>query len=335
MLIRKLIGLVRVAGVLFAFVVASPVAAQKTEGEDFNAYILKSVEVLNKSYAAKGYGQSSYTHAMTYGPSQPGKPAYVIKPTNRPYTMCVAAVAEIIVTALNIYMADERTDPKMVSRVLSDLPGQGWVRMRPRDIRSHIWGDKHLKAWGTADALSTFGIGRHARFSELRPGAFVNVNRLNKSGHAVVFLGYIDGKGNDLAVYGPEVAGFRYFSSQGVDHAPGSGFGYRWAFFNQNGAKYCPAIGKGRKVDCGIIYSTDEVMLNTGYMLLPAYWDTAYRDRSLKAIADRIYAQNYSKGTADLGLPADLTREQFFKALDNTDTMKLNPAYANQDMPDD
>lgn len=335
MKIRNSQRLGHVIAATLIFAAPSAVRAQTTEGEAFNNYVVQAVAILNKDYAARGYADSAYTHEMKYGPDGPGKPAPIIKPTKPPYTMCVAAVAEVIVTALNLYAADKTTDPKMVRRVLQHLPAEGWMRMRPQDIRAHIWVDSHLKSYGTADALSTFGVGRHAKFSELKPGAFINVNRLNNTGHAVVFLGYIDRTGKDLPAYGPDVAGFRYFSSQGKAYSAGSGFGYRWAFFNQNGNAYCPVLDGGRKTDCGIIYTADQDVLNTGYMLLPDYWDAQYRDKSLKAIADRIYRQNYSRGVSDLGLPKNLTREQFLKALNSTDTMQLNPKYLNQDMPDD
>lgn len=305
--------------------------AQTTPGSDFNSYILKAVEVLNRDYAARGYALAAYTHELKYGPTA----ATGIRPGKPPYTMCAAAVAEVIITALNLYMEDHRNDPAAVRQVLGYLPPEGWMRMRPQDIRAHRWVDGHLKSYGTADALSTFGIGRHAKFSELRPGAFVNLNRLNKSGHAVVFLGYIDAEGRDVATYGPTVARFRYFSSQGKAYSPGSGFGYRWAFFNRDGAKFCPALRGSRTVDCGIIPRPDQNNLNTGYMLLPRFWDAAYRDQSLSNIADLIYRQDYSRGGTGLRLPAYLTREQFLRSLATTDTMKLDRKYANQDMSDD
>ena len=331
MTIRRLYAQSVVAAALLLLAGLKPASAQTMSGRDFNAYILRAVEILNRDYAARGYAQAAYTHELDYGPA----PGTRIRPSKPPYTMCVAAVAEVIITALNLYMQDHRNDPAAGRLVLDYLPPEGWMRMRPRDIRSHIWVDSHLKSYGTADALSTFGVGRHAKFGELKPGAFVNVNRLNNSGHAVVFLGYVDAQGRDVLSYGPTVAGFRYFSSQGKAYSPESGFGYRWAFFNRNGAKFCPHLNGGRKIDCGIIPRPDQNNLNTGYMLMPQFWDAAYRDQSLWRISDRLYQQDYSRGPASLSLPANLTRDQFGRALDKTDTMQLNPRYTNQDMPDD
>lgn len=321
-----------------ALVLGAPKVVMAQVGDDhFNRYILEAVEVLHTSYAAQGYANSSYTHAMPYGPDEQAQPSRIVKPSNPPYTMCVAAMGEVIITALNLYM-DERVraaDTIGVQKVLNYLPVEGWSRMRPKDIRSHLWVDPRLKSSGTADALSTFGVGHHAKFSELKPGAFVNVNRLNKSGHAVVFLGYIDQQGRDLPVHGPSVAGFRYFSAQGKPYSKGSGFGYRWAFFNQKGKPFCPKLERDRLIDCGIISRADQVYLNTGYMLHPDNWDASYRDESLKKITERIYIQNYSKGPTDLPLPSALTRAEFMDALNTTDTMKLNPKYLDQSMPND
>jgi hypothetical protein len=311
--------------------ISAPAFAQTDNGRDFNAYILKAVEVLNRNYPAKGYANSAYTHALTYGPDKSKK----IRPGNAPYTMCVAAVAEVIITALDLYMDDHKNNPEVARKVLDYLPPEGWSRMRPKDIKSHLWVDPRLKASGTADALSTFGIGRHADFEKLRPGAFINLNRTNRTGHAVVFLGYIDRNGDDVRAHGPSVVGFRYFSSQGATRAPGSGFGYRYAFLNQNNRSFCPSLGGGRKVDCDIIARRDQNYLNTGYMLHPDYWDAAYRDRSLEQVVARIYNQDYSRSPARLGLRPGLSRAQFEAALRRTDTMKLDPKYLDQRMPEE
>ena len=56
---------------------------------DFNKYILKAVDTLNKGDAHKGYDINSYfTKEINYGSEK-------IKSNNSPKTMCVAAVAEL------------------------------------------------------------------------------------------------------------------------------------------------------------------------------------------------------------------------------------------------
>jgi len=151
----------------------------------FNEYILKAVADLNQHYPSKGYDiNKAYTHDIAYDSG-------TVKASQPALTMCVAATAEVIITALNLYVKE--TGDKSV---YAYLPVTSWNRMRPKDIRSHIWVDPKLDAYGTADALVTFGIGKRVKFSELEPGSFVNINRLNKSGHSVIFIGFIDSKGD-------------------------------------------------------------------------------------------------------------------------------------------
>lgn len=168
--------------------------------DNFNKYILRAVEDLHQHYPSMGYNISkAYTHNIPYGNEE-------VKASSPPLTMCVAATAEVIITALNIYVAE--TGDKSV---YTYFPASSWNRMRPKDIRSHIWVDPKLDSYGTADALVTFGVGKRVKFSELEPGSFVNFNRLNRTGHSVIFLGFIDSKGNILPQYSDEVRGLNIF----------------------------------------------------------------------------------------------------------------------------
>jgi hypothetical protein len=309
---------------------ASALAGSGTPAEPsdaFNSYIVQAVNLVAAHYTAEGYGQSAYTHKLKYGPYEiPAGP-------KAPQTMCVAAVAEVIITALNLYMEESR-DYGPATYLTAD----GWSRLRPADIKAHIWVDRHLQSYGTADALSTFGVGHHLPFTQLTPGSFVNLNRTNGGGHAVVFMAYIDNQGRELPAYSDEVAGLKYFSSQGRSGAPGSGFGFKYGFFNVAGKPYCPKLGGGKRVDCGIIYSFSQHLLNSGYMLVPRAWDKAYRDQSLAKLAEHLYQQNYSKGPAEERLPgvrAGMSRDEFISVLQQKDTMTLNPQYSSENMPDD
>src|ERR1700682_4775011 len=139
-------------------------AAQPDEG--FNKYILDAVEKLGADFGGKGYDiHKAYTHDFAYSDG-------TIKASSPPLTMCVAAVAEVIATAVNSYVA-QTNDKKPYAL----LPAAGWNRMRPTDIRSHIWVDPKLDSYGTADALVTFGVGKRTKFIELTPGSFINLNR--------------------------------------------------------------------------------------------------------------------------------------------------------------
>lgn len=223
----------------------------------FNAYVLKAIDYLRDNYGLLGYDISSIlTHDIeyhTYG---------TIPARNPPLTMCVAAQMEIILTAFRIY-AEETGDYS----VYDYLPKRSFEGLRVTDLKGHIWVNHGFNSYGTADALINFGMGERKLFSELLPGDFVNINRTTRTGHAVTFIDYIDGKGNIRKEYGPDVVGFRYFSSQGRKEVGRGGFDYRYAVFSKYG---CPEMPYMR--DCNVIYSEKQSYLNTGRMLAPSYW---------------------------------------------------------------
>ncbi len=224
----------------------------------FNAYVLKSVNYLSKNYGLLGYNiGAQITHPLHYYKYG------TIKPTKGGLTMCVAGVLEVIVTAFGIYSEDTG------SHALYDfLPFRSWNSLDKDAIKAHIWVDAKLGSYGTADALAKFGLGEKLKFQDLEPGGFVNINRTSGSGHAVVFLSYIDAKGQDLDRYSDQVAGFRYFGAQGKRQKGEGGFGYRHAFFSKNG---CPEVPYHR--DCNVIFSDDSRVLNVGQILNPDDWD--------------------------------------------------------------
>jgi hypothetical protein len=303
-----------------ACIVSSAVRAQPAPADGMNAYVLRAVDKLYKESPNKGYNIArAYSKEISYGSG-------VIRPSEPPLTMCVAAVAEVMITAINLYVVETGDNSPYAY-----LPPDGWNRMRPRDIRSHIWVAPQLDSYGTADAFVTYGIGRRVKFSELSPGSFVNLNRTNKSGHAVVFLSYVDKSGNNVAMYSSTVAGFRYFSAQGVGRSPNAGFGYRIAFFtHSDGTRVCPdRTADGTKRDCDVIYKLDQKYLNTGYLQAPKYWNATQRDANLKALAAGLYKQSRSRGPEFLGFPSSLSETEFYSRLDEKDTLKLNPKLQN------
>jgi hypothetical protein len=198
--------------------------------------------------------------------------------------MCVAAQVEIISKALEIYERDSRD-----KSYRSFLPFVQWKSLRPHSLRGKIWIVEKSGSSGTASALQTFGLGEQIAFERLEPGAFINLNR-ERTGHAVVFLGYIDSSGESVETYSTKVAGFKYFSSQGkLDNG---GFGYRYAFFSDAG---CPSLADGKKRDCGVIRSANQRFLNTGHMFSPKFWDAKKRDQALAIF-------NATKGVVGDGL---------------------------------
>jgi len=236
---------------------AAPRENPQPEKKYFNAYILKAVDYLYAEYGLLGYDINSIlTHNIEYHTSG------VIKARRAPLTMCVAAQMEILLTAYEIY-ARETGDYS----VYAYLPKRSFEGLSVTDLKGHIWVNPKFNAYGTADALINFGMGERAPFENLHPGDFVNINRTNRTGHAVTFIAYIGKTGKILPKYVPEVVGFKYFSSQGRLEAGQGGFDYRYAVFSKFG---CPEMPYKR--DCEVVYSTDQKMLTTGTMLSPEFW---------------------------------------------------------------
>ncbi len=223
----------------------------------FNKYILKAVAHLTKHWGLLGYNiTKQLTHPIDY--NQLG----TLKPTGNGLTMCVSGALETIITAFEIYAKETGS-----KKVYSFLPFDSWNTLRPTNIKAHIWVNPKLNSYGTADAIAKFGIGENVKFKDLEPGSFININRTTGTGHAVVFLSFIDIKGQDIANYSNKVVGFRYFGAQGKRVKGQGGFSYRHAFFSKHG---CPQVPYQR--DCNVIFSDTQKMLNTGMMLDPADW---------------------------------------------------------------
>jgi hypothetical protein len=236
-----------------------PDVASGRPAATFNAYILKAVAMIASERAGQGYGLHSYfTRHLSYGPDN----AEAIRSNHPPLTMCVAAVTEVMIEALNIY-CKETGDKTPFNK----LAPTSWTRGSMRDIRAHIFQYDGAECNGTAHALQRFGIGRQLSFADLRPGDFLTMNRTTGSGHTAVFLGFLGADYGDLPQHSPDVKGFKYFSAQG--RRVGGGFGYRWAFFSPS----CPAPVAGKQRDCSIIFSAKQTLLNTGCMLHPNSWE--------------------------------------------------------------
>ena len=229
---------------------------QLDPADTFNSYILAAIEQLYAEYGLLGYDDEALTHDIAYGPYG------AILATDPPRTMCVAAVLEVMLTAMQLWAADHDQDT-----VFEHLPKRSFERLGAGDLRGHVWVNPTLNAGGSADALRHFGMGTTVPFEQLTPGAFINLNRTNGSGHAVVFLAFIDIDGNELAQHGPSVVGFKYFSSQGGYSAGNGGLDYRYAVFDDYGEPEMPY-----KRDLHIIRSDEQRLLNTGVMYTPELW---------------------------------------------------------------
>lgn len=258
------------------------------EGRYFSPYILKAVDWLAANYGLLGYDiKAVLTHDIDYHTFG------TIAAVHPPRTMCVAAQLEIILTAYKLY-SQETGDYS----VYDYLPKTSYEDLGPGDLKGHIWVNHDFHSYGTADALINFGMGERTTFDKLKPGSFVNLNRTNRTGHAVVFIGYIDVKGNILPEYNSDAVGFKYFSAQGRAAAGRGGFDYRYAFFRKHG---CPRLKAGMKRDCKVIYSTSQNMLNTGTMLAPKFWrrlppESAFSAFDRKYDRSTIIDQDYFNG---------------------------------------
>jgi len=246
------------------------------EEDYFNAYIVMAVDYLYENYGLLGYDiDSELTHDIGYGDQ-----GTIFQRGEEGKTMCVAAVMEVILTACELY-AQETGD----HAPYDFLPKQSWENLGDNDIKAHIWVDHALNAYGTADALINFGMGEAIPFEALIPGSFININRTTGTGHAVVFISFVDMNGIEYERY-PEntpIIGFKYFSSQGGS-APGEGgFDYRYAIFSVfHESAFCNLHSgvcdeKGIPVmpykrDIHVIYSTNPHYFNTGMMLHPDGW---------------------------------------------------------------
>lgn len=231
----------------------------------FADYMVAATEWLYEQYGLLGYDIGSVlTHDIEYGP-------YGVIPQTGvdQKTMCVAAVMEIILTAMQLY-EDDTGDVT----VWDFLPWSSYRYLNSTDIRAHIWvnyGD--IDSGGSADALRHFGMGMNVPFERLVPGSVININRTTGTGHAVVFLAFIDINGTEYTTYPDdvEIVGFTYFSSQGRSDPGSGGLDYRWAVFSDHG---CPDMPGSR--DCNVIWSADQHWLNTGVIYHPTHWRPSY-----------------------------------------------------------
>jgi hypothetical protein len=235
--------------------------------DTFNAYVLAAVELLYDQYGLLGYDSAALTHDIPYGANG------LIEATDPPWTMCVAAALEVMLTAMQIY-ADDTGD----AGVWAFLPERSFERLGAGDLRGHVWVNPDLNAGGSADALRHFGMGMTVPFEQLSPGTFINLNRTNGTGHAVVFLAFVDIAGNESASWHPDVVGFKYFSSQGGQAAGQGGLDYRYAVFDEFGEPDMPY-----RRDLHIIRSTDQRYLNTGLMYHPTRWLPSSRVLGLRS----------------------------------------------------
>ncbi|MEZ5997823.1 MAG: hypothetical protein R3B98_03940 [Hyphomonas sp.] len=246
-----------------------------------NDFVLETVSMLAAEKAGLGYERnSSFTENIPY-------PDGELVATGGTNTMCVAAAMEVLARSVNTW-SDRNSNtvayetlPLRLWRSGAEEALRPWVYVHKLDRTIPTYGRDYGS--GTHDAVILLGLGLGVKFEEARPGDFVNFNRTGGSGHAAIFLGYVDSDGNPLESYGPDVAGFHYFSAQssGV-----SGLDYRNAFFSG----HCPpnSAGKPRR-DCSVIRSNNVGMFSMARIFTPDHWHT----EDTKFFLDRLFLDKW------------------------------------------
>ncbi|KAA0078527.1 hypothetical protein [Tardiphaga sp. P9-11] len=303
---KRLLVNLFVGWILFVFSNASAFSSELEEQcgktDDFNVCILAAVDLIHGSREGQGYSDAYFTKDLDYGPA-----ANAIEASNKkPNTMCVAAVSETLITALNIYYNNTKD-----TKPFDDLPAARWNGWSARDIRDYMWENRGSHSAGYA--FDKFGIGQKLDFPDLRPGDFLSFDRGNNSGHSVIFISYLDKEYNELKNFSSEVAGFKYYSSQGSGVA---GFAYRWAFFTgSDGKGVCssPDTHPSKFRDCfGGGVQKHYVANRGGRVNMPQKWHVKESSEQLVATLEAVLTPVIEQQFAtQLGNVADLVSKNF------------------------
>jgi uncharacterized protein YraI len=247
---------------------------------DFNYYVLQAIYETVGHRANRGYNlRRNYSQDLTYSSEAQTVKRFYWDSTNNDFaypggtgaTMCVAAVAEVLIEALNKYF--QRTKD---STPFQKLPREHWsAGAKPTHLRQHLWEYDGLGSKGAAHALERFNVGKQGKFSELIPGDLFKLNRTSGPGHSTIFIAYLDRTGRVLERHSNEVKGVLYFSAQergGTDLVgqPSNGFGFRKEYFQGN----CPNAEVRSANHCNINSVGSSYEPNVGWMLHPAVWGT-------------------------------------------------------------
>lgn len=263
-----------------------------TADASFNDYIIQAVEIIYAARKRGGYDAgATYSQDLDYGngkvQAQPKRAQ--TEPPPRRRTMCVAAAGEVMIEAINLYVA--KTGDRSPYQL---LPAGTWNEVSLLSFKPYLFLHDDVRrvykykpgetprgrtkegkltislSRGTGHAMSIFHIGEELPFSALRKGDFMNFNRNGGSGHAAIFISYIDKDNKYTSHYSPDVIGFQYFSAQGRKK-PDAGFEYRDTYFS----KTSPATTAGGHVRDSAIRSNNLLLLNGGRMWAPPKWNVA------------------------------------------------------------
>jgi len=278
------------------------------ERNGFNYYVIKSVYDADNR-GGRGYNiRRSYSEDLDYGSPVKIKSFYYdnaaskfVYPGGPSATMCVAAVAEVMIGAINKYSI-ETGDVSVFSKL---PPAHFSADAGVRHIRTHIWEYSDLGSKGAAHALERFDIGKQRAWSELTPGDFIKLNRDSGPGHSTIFIDYVDLFGRPLQVYSEQhAAGFRYFSSQGSGedrngNPVSSGLSFRTEFFNGK----CGDQNQKKLGRCRVSGPNGRYGVNVGTMFHPSKWGVVgatYRNELANKEHIRLTGKSIRSGTATL-----------------------------------
>lgn len=279
----------RTRGLLILVLAHSLAAADGTvkTSPTLNGEVLASAESMARRVNGRGYDlRSAFTENLSYGGS------CCVPATNSGKTMCVAAIAEVMINAINSYAR------KIGEKDVSTLPITSWTGHKYLNIRPHVFQYAEANSRGPGDAFERFGIGKSISFKDLLPGDFLAFSRFSGFGHASVFIGYLNTTNTLSADFSNSVIGFRYFSAQSSTN----GVGYRDAYFGSIRSQKCPDFAKA-KSDCGVI---KENYLNGGRLLSPTEWTV---NQSIERLKNEFIKRRRSLGANVDEIEIEMNRE--------------------------
>lgn len=307
--VRHAFSKIVVSLLLSVFAVALGASQANAQTPTLNSKILEAIKLVETTRSNGGYDlNKAYTQNLSYGQGgvipTSSRPAGATPPHS---TMCVAAVVEVLVEAINLHAAE----PGANKDIYQLLALKSWRSGNILSLKANIFRFQGTGSPGTAFSLERMGIGRQKPFESLVPGDVVNFNRPpsttfpSGSGHSVFFISFLT-KSSEVSSYSDQVVGFRYFSAQGGSR-PDAGFGYRNGYFMGS----CPQPRKAGVDDCNIFRGLtagpngtrvqDQFLLNTGEMYHPSAWSKEKLDSAQAAITrsvERGFSQQGLSGNA-------------------------------------
>lgn len=279
----KIIACVAVLSIWFGF--------SDVKAGDLNSQVIDAVNGMLADPGRKDtkYGGGWYGQELSYG-------SQIVHPERSPLRMCNAAVAEVIIEAVAIYLRQHPEVNIQTIATAEDWEKRGWHQLKPHlglmdyppedaisdEIKAKLPNGK-VPSQEIRDAFHNFathgsmgkafvrlGLGRTITFGKLKPGDAVTFDREkvsrngNKShpGHSAVFLAYLDENQNETLTYNDadptKIKGFKYYSSQ---QSQKEGLGLRWAYFQG----FCPKRnGDVAPTDANEVYCPDPLRSRVG-----------------------------------------------------------------------